>query len=341
VCTHDASRALHSRRPSKNQKRSLIPQKIELVRALLKGPATRNPKEDSVKFWQSWLALAALFSIASTALAGGKDHTRMTASSSTVRLEDQVTWYDNWEIIDELRDDYDLTHLTASNILNDTNRSAANEDSGIVMLFRDSGKNNKRPYGSEGSFDWKSDDYKATRWYPQGISGSGDAWSDGYEGGKRALTVSWHHEPRSGEIEKGARVSFVDISSLTNVRYRHVLLVEPYRKNGKANFRIANTHAGGIVWYKTFLFVADTYGGIRVFDTARMMRVESDSSKSTIPTRRCFRLEAPYTTAKLPPASFSTSEKPTKTKGCAADLRARLTVNFFLDFDPARPFGIL
>jgi hypothetical protein len=63
-------------------------------------------------------------------------------------------------------------------------------------------------------------------------------------------------------------VSFVDYARPVRPRYRHVLLVEPYRdRAGNPSFRAVPVHAGGIAWYGHYLYVADTYAGFRVFDT--------------------------------------------------------------------------
>jgi hypothetical protein len=67
-------------------------------------------------------------------------------------------------------------------------------------------------------------------------------------------------------VHKGARVSFVDVSDRTAVRYRHVLLVEPYvDRAGRLDLRPVPVHAGGIVWHGPHLHVAATGRGLCTF----------------------------------------------------------------------------
>lgn len=50
---------------------------------------------------------------------------------------------------------------------------------------------------------------------------------------------------------------------------------------GNPNFRAVPVHAGGIFWYGYYLYVADTWGGFRVFDTRHIWQVSTgDKSKS-------------------------------------------------------------
>ena len=144
-------------------------------------------------------------------------------------------------------------------------------------------------------FRFNSGDEKVSYWYPQGISGTWDATMDrrvGCNGMTReAMLVSWYHKT-SGRPTKGARVSLMDTTYPESVRYRHMLLVEPYNDtetgpnyrpvwSEKDNDEDNALHAGGIVWWGDLLYVADTYGGLRVFDLASIMRIH-DSDKSEI-----------------------------------------------------------
>lgn len=99
-------------------------------------------------------------------------------------------------------------------------------------------------------------------WVPQGLTTVADAQQDEHWGTHQALLVSWYDKQKAPE--KGIRVSFLDPA--TN-RYQNVLLVYPtaddsYEIVGPPN----GIHAGGIVWYGNYLYVADTKRGIRVFD---------------------------------------------------------------------------
>ena len=129
-----------------------------------------------------------------------------------------------------------------------------------------------------------STERSSSSWMPQGISSTSDAYTvqtaDGSATGRSALVVSWYND---GAPDQGARVSFVNASSggASLSTYAHVLLVEPRISNGRLTFDPVNTHAGGLVWYGTKLFVADSGRGIRVFDTAKIYRIAAgqDSSK--------------------------------------------------------------
>jgi hypothetical protein len=120
-------------------------------------------------------------------------------------------------------------------------------------------------------FRWQSGDDTTSTWYPQGITGSADATADGKWGANRILLVSWYG--KGAKAAAGVRISFVQADRLDGARYRHVLLVEPYRRpDGSAAFRSVRIHAGGIAWYGRYLYVADTHVGLRVFDVERMLR---------------------------------------------------------------------
>lgn len=119
--------------------------------------------------------------------------------------------------------------------------------------------------GVAGGFRWNAGDSAVDYWYPQGITGSADAVDGGVVDGHRELLVSWY-----SNNGKGARVSFVNADKLASAKYRHVLLVEP-RDGGK--FDLVNSHAGGIAWYGNYLYVAETHGGLRVFDMRRILKV--------------------------------------------------------------------
>jgi hypothetical protein len=135
------------------------------------------------------------------------------------------------------------------------------------------------------AYCWSSSaERSGSTWMPQGISSTSDAYTvqtaDGSSTGRSALVVSWYTD---ASPDQGARVTFVNASSggssLTS--YAHVLLVEPRISNGHLTFSPINTHAGGLAWYGTKLFVADSGRGIRVFDTAKIYKIAAgqDSAK--------------------------------------------------------------
>lgn len=123
---------------------------------------------------------------------------------------------------------------------------------------------------------WASDDNNTEQWYAQGVSSTYDAYGGAgtTAGGRSLLATSWYDH--DGGTNKGARVSLLDRA---NAKYRHVLLAVPTGTSSSPSFTIANTHAGGLAWYGRYLYVADTTG-IRVFDMARMWRVNTDITGS-------------------------------------------------------------
>ena len=82
------------------------------------------------------------------------------------------------------------------------------------------------------------------------------------------------------------RISLADITDLDNVRYRHMLLVEPLLRDGAVDIGPVQVHAGGIVWFGDYLYVVDTFHGIRVFDLTRIIRVSHADDTSRIGSPR-------------------------------------------------------
>lgn len=132
-------------------------------------------------------------------------------------------------------------------------------------------------------FGWQDDDAASRYWVPQGLTGSADHAPDAGDGDRKWLAVSWHHEDEP--VEKGMRVSFVDVTAWRNpLRYRNVLLVEPTTDKGSPahpTFRAIPAHAGGAVWFGKYLYVADSRGfdrgqpgGLLVFDMTRITEVD-------------------------------------------------------------------
>lgn len=118
--------------------------------------------------------------------------------------------------------------------------------------------------GTSELWAWNSGDESTAKWYPQGISSSGDALKAGKWESKEAWLVSWYQATG----DKNVRISFVDRATH---KYRHVLLVEP---SASDNFKSVPIHAGGITWYGNYLYVADTKDGLRVFDLDNIWKVD-------------------------------------------------------------------
>jgi hypothetical protein len=126
-------------------------------------------------------------------------------------------------------------------------------------------------------FRWNMSDTVTQIWWPQGLTSSADASDTDDLGGRRIVVVAWYAKKQRG-FSKGVRVSFVDVTEPDRPRYRHVLLVTAdgrrgWRPGHDARMRPVPVHAGGIVWYGPSILVADTRGGIRVFDLDDICRV--------------------------------------------------------------------
>lgn len=132
--------------------------------------------------------------------------------------------------------------------------------------------------GAKGGFLWQEGDAKTTKWRPQGIS------TFFTSGGKRFVLVSWYGRKDEGYADRGARISFVDVTKMHSITakypYRHVLLVDE-------NFcTLPSIHAGGIeVTNNNLLYVADSrqgQQGIRVFDIATNLFEVPDELQSKL-----------------------------------------------------------
>lgn len=118
-------------------------------------------------------------------------------------------------------------------------------------------------------FTWEKGDAVTKDWRPQGIAGIA-------RNGRKWLVVSWY--ARKPHEEKGCRISFVDVTDMDKIRYRHVLLVEPaadaYLFQG-----IEGLHAGGLAVLGDNLFVPDTGRGLRIFNLQKIFPAVADPGK--------------------------------------------------------------
>ena len=104
-------------------------------------------------------------------------------------------------------------------------------------------------------YKWNSGDATTVKWRPQGITGVN-------VGCKEFSVVSWYGRnynysfPCDGQNadyrDRGSRVSFVDITDMNNIAYRHVLLVD---ENYDTFY---DMHAGGLVIINDTLYVPDS-----------------------------------------------------------------------------------
>ncbi|MFJ8667716.1 hypothetical protein [Streptomyces sp. NPDC093600] len=163
---------------------------------------------------------------------------------------------------------------------------------------------------------WETDDATSSEWIPQAITGVSDAVEDEDWGASPSdpIAVGSYdaQNPGRGDYasqaddclkdtasdacnEKGVRVSLFNQATK---KYRHVLLVWPYL-NSKNNISFdalharegtctttvtescaaqKGIHAGGMVWYGNYLYVADTFNGMRVFDFRKIMDLNPDGN---------------------------------------------------------------
>lgn len=142
-------------------------------------------------------------------------------------------------------------------------------------------------------FRWDREDMRSQRWWPQGITTSADSATSGsgasgsgasgtFEG--RAVLVTSAYSQTLDGVNHGARLSFVDLTDPGAIRYRHVLLVEPFlRDDGSVDVRPVRVHAGGIVWHGDHLHVAGTTRGFSSFRLDDIVRVPAgDASRLRI-----------------------------------------------------------
>ncbi len=126
-------------------------------------------------------------------------------------------------------------------------------------------------------FRWSRRDCLTPRWWPQGISTSADASATGRVSGRELVVVSWYAKRVRGR-SLGVRLSIVDLTDRERPTYEHVMLVEPRvdAENGELRAGLVTIHAGGIAWFGSTVWVADTYGGFRLFDVADLTRVAGE-----------------------------------------------------------------
>ncbi|CAF1382764.1 unnamed protein product [Adineta ricciae] len=131
-------------------------------------------------------------------------------------------------------------------------------------------------------------------WMPQGVTTVADARSTQLWNTKRAILITWYdkksEKPTNTDADqiKGARVTFFDPETS---KYQHVLLVYPYLNNkGEITYMSLRTiqkdgydslHAGGIVWYDNYLYVADTARGFRIFDMRQIFDLSQTTNGNT------------------------------------------------------------
>lgn len=113
-------------------------------------------------------------------------------------------------------------------------------------------------------FKWDVDDNATDNWRPQGITGLN-------VGTSKFLVVSWYDVEDGYEDNRGARVSFVNITNMNSITYRHVLLVD------SSLCTFPGLGAGGLCVVGDTLYVADSREGtcqILKFDLNYILKLQ-------------------------------------------------------------------
>lgn len=135
-------------------------------------------------------------------------------------------------------------------------------------------------------FRWDREDTRSRRWWPQGITTSADAATGDADGTLmgRSVLITSAYSHRVDGVGMGARLSVVDLTDPSTIRYRHVLLVEPsLREDGSLDLRPVRLHAGGIVWHGGHIHVAGTARGFSSFRLDDVVRVPTgDASRMRV-----------------------------------------------------------
>jgi hypothetical protein len=139
--------------------------------------------------------------------------------------------------------------------------------------------------GYVGGFTFDAGDDSDCANYPQGITSSRDAVgpADGgtYDGHQLVL-VSWYTKAGCDGAQSRSRITLVDWDATYPNTYRKVLLVEPSGTVAAPSFTDVPVHAGGVVWYGDYLYVADTGRGLRVFDMTQILKTNPGGSAGQI-----------------------------------------------------------
>ncbi|MDC0723309.1 hypothetical protein [Nannocystis bainbridge] len=130
------------------------------------------------------------------------------------------------------------------------------------------------------AFRWDNEDFNKYWWIPQGLTGSADARDDGRLDGREVALIGWWFDKELANVsfEKGVRVTLVDVTDASELRLRHILLVEPV-PGDPVDFKPVPVRAGGIAWYGDTLYLADPTQGLRVFDLSRLLEVNANVDK--------------------------------------------------------------
>ena len=94
-------------------------------------------------------------------------------------------------------------------------------------------------------FIWDEEDNTTPNYRPQGVTTINTTH-------KRFIAVSWYGRKQENFENRGARISFVDITNMDSISYCHVLLVDENYNT------LSGIHAGGLLFISDTLYIPDT-----------------------------------------------------------------------------------
>ena len=197
---------------------------------------------------------------------------RLTTDNVLTILE-RLLIIDSWNVPTVPPSDLQFNRLAEKIQSDDPDLTSRQTDSDLFEWFND------KIFAQEQSedlfqigFRWDEEDYSSPVWWPQGVTGTADAAESGEVGSEKLLVVSWHYDTKDGKFEdhpleeEGARISIVKMTNWSDqIVYRHVLLVEPTADDSDSFTHLEGLHAGGIVWFDRWLYVANG-GALLLFD---------------------------------------------------------------------------
>jgi hypothetical protein len=213
-------------------------------------------------------ALAVLAGIAATAGLSGRPARAAAAvptaiPSSQFEISARYGIYDS--LIAALPARLGLVRRTVSEVMDDANHGRAPITDPATRALP----------GFVDGFRFDNGDNTTCRSFPQGVTTTRDSSGaiPGTYDGRRLVVVSWYTKNACGGGTGTADswVSLVDWDSHFPNRYRKVLLVRPAGTPTHPTLRDLPIHAGGVVWYGNYLYVADA--GLQVFDMRRIYRL--------------------------------------------------------------------
>ena len=154
---------------------------------------------------------------------------------------------------------------------------------------------NELPRHAHIGFRWQDDDWKTTRWFTQGMTGTqAGAFEDEW------LFVAWYSKHSQ---KRGVRVSAIKMDPYSSRwLYRHILLVD--QNGGFLRNKRASVHAGGLALRGQTLYLSDTLCSdeykIRAFPLSELFQIPSKEREKYFNYRYLLKESASYTVSAKP-----------------------------------------